>query len=138
MADNPATVQDVADRWRPLTDNEELVAATLLDDAWAVLKHAVPTMATRLDADPVELDVALVRPVLANMVKRVLINPDFLRQQAIQDSSSTFDTSVVTGHLYVTEAELAQIADTAVGAGNAFTIRPYGRAGYSSDECDCP
>ena len=33
---NPVSVDDLAARWRPLTDDEHTVASALLDDAWEI------------------------------------------------------------------------------------------------------
>jgi hypothetical protein len=121
MAEIPAAAQDVADRWRPLTDIEFNAADWLIGDAWVLLKHLVSTLEARMDAEPAELDPALVRIVLVDMVKRVLANPDLLRQETLQDYSATH--SALSGLLTVTEAELNLLAPADVGAGNAFTIR---------------
>jgi hypothetical protein len=122
MATIPATAQDIADRWRPLTDDEWNVADKLLWSAWALLRHKVPTLEDRLDADPVEVDDELVRTVLCEMVKRVLANPNLLRQEALQDYSSTFQ--VLAGQLTVTDEELDWLAAEDESTGGAFTIRP--------------
>jgi hypothetical protein len=122
MATIPATAQDIADRWRPLTDDEWNVADKLLWSAWSLLRHKVPTLEARLDADPVEVDADLVRTVLVNMVKRVLINPNMLRQEALQDYSSTFQTGA--GMLTVTDEELDWLAPSDESSSNAFTVRP--------------
>lgn len=123
MAANPATVQDVAARWRPLTAQEEAVASTLLDDAWALLKHRVAQLESRLDAVPATLDAGLVRMVEVAMVLRVLRNPDGVRQEAIQDYSYSRDPVTASGALAVTVEELDLLA--AAGADSAaFTIRP--------------
>lgn len=124
MADNPASTGDIASRWRPLSSDESIVADVLLADAWALLKHAVPTLEARLDAIPATLDVALVRMVLVAMVKRVLMNPDGLQQETIQDYSYTRAGADTAGGLYVSDAELDLLAATDVGTGGAFTIRP--------------
>ena len=124
MASNPATVQEVENRWRPLTPDERMVAETLLDDAWALLKHHVPTLEARLDADPAELDAALVRPVLVAAVQRVLRNPDGVRQQSAQDYSVTHDNVTASGVLVFSDDEIDLLAPTDEGNGNAFTIRP--------------
>jgi hypothetical protein len=47
---NPAIVQDVEARFRPLTTAEQDIAQALLDDAWAVLLATVPTIESRLDS----------------------------------------------------------------------------------------
>lgn len=139
MASNPAIVDDIENRWRPLTDRETIVASTLLDDAWMLLKLKDATIDTRLDAVPIELDTALVVMVLVEMVKRVLRNPDGIRQESIQDYSVTRDAVVSSGLLSVTDDELDLLASTTTVTSDAFTIRPVhkipsGSALYDADD----
>ena len=122
MATNPATYTDVEGRWRPLSDNERLIAATLLDDAFNLIVNEDPTIDTRLDAET--LAVGLVRQVLAQMVMRVLKNPDGIRQESIQDYSQTRDDNTASGLLMVTDAELDLLAADDTQQSDAFTIRP--------------
>jgi len=102
---NPVTPSDVADRWRPLTDDETLLAAALLDDAWALLKARDVTIDTRATAGT--LDAGLLRMVETAMVLRVMRNPDGKKQEAIDDYSWTRDNAVSAGLLYVGDDELA-------------------------------
>jgi hypothetical protein len=118
---NPATVSDIEARWRPLGGTEVVKVDALLDDAWALLRQRVADIETRtgdtLDADLVVL-------VVTSIVLRVLKNPDGIRQESIQDYSVTW---AAAGGLYVTDDELALLADPAT-VGDAFTIRPYSNA----------
>ncbi len=123
MATNPATLLDIADRWRPLTDDEATVAVAVLGDAWALLKHRIPTLEARLDAVPATLDAGLVRIVLVAMVLRVLRNPNGIRQESIQDYSYSRDAEGASGLLSVSEAELDLLVPSGTESG-AFTIRP--------------
>lgn len=122
MATNPAEIVDIEVRWRPLSDAETIVADTLLSDAWVLLKHADSTIDTRLDA--AELDSELVKIVLVEMVKRVLRNPDGIRQESIQDYSVTRDATSGNGLLHVTDDELVMLASSETAESDAFTIRP--------------
>lgn len=133
MATNPATAQDIADRWRPLTDDEATVAHAVLGDAWTLLKHRVPTLEDRLDADPATLDEALVVMVLVSMVLRVLRNPNGIRQESIQDYSYSRDADGASGLLSVSDSEFDLLVPAGAESG-AFTIRPASQvlAGSSS------
>jgi hypothetical protein len=102
---NPVTPSDVANRWRPLTDDETLLAYSLLDDAWSLLKGRDATIDARTTAGT--LDVGLLRMVETAMVLRVMKNPDGKKQEAIDDYSWTRDNAVSAGLLYVTDEELA-------------------------------
>ena len=137
MAANPATFADVESRWRPLSTAEQTVATALLGDAWLLLKLADSTIETRLDADPATLDDELVKMVLANMVLRVLRNPDGVRQESIQDYSVTHDAATASGMLTVTDAELDLLSgDPDAASSGAFTIRPAYKIPLDSNTYD--
>jgi len=139
MASNPATTADIEARWRPLTAQEETVAAALVGDAWLLLKRADSTIETRLDAEPATLDAELVKIVIVEMVKRVLRNPDGITQESIQDYSYTRDRAISSGLLSVLDAELDLLAADDDLTSDAFTIRPsyqvpLGSSGYDSGD----
>ena len=121
---NPATVADIETRWRPLSAEEIVVAATLLDDAWSILQNRSTTIVTRLAATPVGVDINLVKMVLTAMVLRVLRNPEGKTQESIEDYSYSVNDRVAAGWLYVSADELTQLAPTA-SSNTAFTITPY-------------
>lgn len=120
MASNPATCADVAMRWRKLSASEKTVAENLLEDAWALLKHKVPTLEARMDAS--EIDSALVVMVLCAMVVRRLANPDRLRQEAIQDRSMTHDVGSGSWLVDVLDDELDLLVPDDEGTGDSFSV----------------
>ncbi len=122
---NPTTTADVEARWRPLTSEQTLVATTLLDDAWNLLRFRVLSLEARLAAVPPTLDVGLVKAVMAAMVIRVLRNPDGYRQQSIEDYSHTRDEASSTGLLTVTDDELGLLGPSTGSDGGAYTVIPY-------------
>lgn len=138
MATNPATPMDIESRWRPLSNEEEIVASTLLDDAWRLLNRSLPDLASRMDANPSTVDTGDVKMVLANMVIRVLRNPDGYRQESIQDYAYTFDVVTASGRLTVTDDELALLASAAsdLSASGAFSIVPTYRVPASQTAPD--
>lgn len=106
---NPATVDDIVNRWRPLSDQEWANAEYLLDDAWALL-HS-PTKAPNLDADITAGAVSkgnAVRVIVA-MVLRVLRNPEGFLEESIDDYRYRRDSLISSGALHVTAAELAAV-----------------------------
>lgn len=121
--DSPATIEDVANRWRPLTDLEQITAATLLDDAWLLIKVKNSTVETRLTGPSPTLDVGLVVLVQCAMVIRVLRNPDGKRQEQIEDYSYQRGADD-TGGLFINDDELA-LLDEVASTSTAFTIRPW-------------
>lgn len=67
-----ADVQDVADRWRPLTPAEEVIVGVLIDDASDMIRVRFPN----IDADVASgaISAITVRRVVAGMVRRAMIN----------------------------------------------------------------
>lgn len=132
----PVTPQDVAARWRPLDAAETNVATVLLGDAEVLLDHKRPGLAaaTALAAgQPGHVPVRLVVAVLADMVQRVLRNPDV--QTSIQlgaDGSvgQSFPTSVANAarpRLEVTSHDLETLvaAPPAGGVAHVAYSLPY-------------
>lgn len=127
--DSPATFQDVADRWRPLTADETAKVTLLLADAWALIKLRIPGIEARLAALPPTLDVNLVIMVQAAMVMRMMRNPDGYRQEQIQGYSYTRDDNSASGALFLSADELDLLEASASSSG-AYTIRPYYAANF--------
>ncbi|MFL1441823.1 Gp19/Gp15/Gp42 family protein [Nocardiopsis protaetiae] len=117
-----ATVEDVQARLnRPLTDEEEGMAETLLGDVEAILRSRIPDLDERAE-NPDYL--ALVVQVEANAVLRVIRNPDGFRQETDGNYSYTVSAAVASGHLFVMDSEWALLGVTK----GAFTITPHLRA----------
>lgn len=106
---NPAFVNDIEERWVPLSAQLTINAQSLLDDAWAILKNRVPDLEDRILAGT--QDPQLVIAVECSMVLRVLKNPDGKRQEAVDDYSWTRDSALSAGAMYVTPEELRLITD---------------------------
>lgn len=105
---NPATVDDIEDRWRPLTAQETTNASALLADAWALLIARRPTLEADMTANTVSEE-NVIRVVVA-MVLRVLRNPEGKLEERIDDYSYRRDSATSTGGLYVTSDELADLS----------------------------
>lgn len=126
---NPVGVDDLAARWRPLSDEETTVAAALLADAWALATTQVPGLLAAVNNGTA--DFGVITAVLSAMVLRVMRNPDGVRQWSVDDYSEMRDSSVSAGALYLSEDELSLL-------GSAFGARPR-RAfsvGPTDDGCD--
>jgi hypothetical protein len=78
-----ATLDDVSNRWRPLSDAETLKVETLLGDASALLRAEFPGIDTTIDSGG--LDATIVASVVAQMVKRAMLAPS----DGIQQESET-------------------------------------------------
>lgn len=137
MATNPATINDLTSRsLRTLTTRELEVGPFLIDDAWAIIINARPSVATRLDASPYDAALAsLVVQIECAMVLRVLNNPDGKLEEQGDDYRYRLDQAVSTGALYLSDAELARLSAGDDVSDGAFTITPVGR---TPDPVDIP
>jgi hypothetical protein len=76
-----ATAQDVADRWRPLSDSEETLADVLCGDASTLIRARFPGIDGQAAAGQIDPDILTI--VVAGMVKRAMIAPaDGVSQQS--------------------------------------------------------
>lgn len=102
-----ATNTDVAAGWRPLSTEEAAVADVLCSRASAMLRTSVLGIDTRVTADDDYKEVVV--SVVAEMVKRVLVNPECRRTDGVDDASWTLDQAVSTGALYISEQNFADL-----------------------------
>lgn len=120
---NFVSVSDLEARFRPLSDDEKIVAQALLDDAWALATTEVPGLVAA--SEGYLPDTGIFIAVLSAMVLRVLRNPDGVRQWSVDDYSETRDSALSAGALYLSEDELSLLG-RAVGAKprRAFSVGP--------------
>lgn len=127
----PATIDDLKDRsFRPLSSQEEIVGAVLLEDAWNLIIKLRPHVAEESTDTALR---ALVVQVQCAMVLRVIKNPNGLLSEQIDDYTYRRDSAVSDGSLYISDAELALLGTSDSGSEGAWTIntRPVGRGpGY--------
>lgn len=109
-----AAPDDVAAIWRPLSLTERGVVAARIDQASRLLRRKA-TQLSGVSLDALITSGALtagdVSDVVAEMVKRAMTMPGFVKQQSttVEDvtKSVTFDSSVSgRGGIYVTDGEL--------------------------------
>lgn len=123
-----AQVEDVAAIWRPVTGDEIVRVASLINLASAKVRAAVPF---DLDArialyatDPTDataVDPVLAAGVVAAIVKRVLVNPDGLQSYTrtvgpYSESRTHGAQGSGSGEVLVTAADLAELLPRAVGS----------------------
>lgn len=127
MPTNQATTDDLGRRsLRPLTPAELTWAATALDDAYRQILVRVPSLPARLDDPTLPADDPLrqvVVQVTCTMLLRVLANPDGVLEETIDDHTRRLDASVSTGALYLTDGEVALLADADGSPEGAFSVR---------------
>jgi hypothetical protein len=112
---------------RELTDAETVQAVVYLNDVEAEISSRLGDLTGRVN-DAVFL--ALLVRVEASAAKRVFLNPGGIRQhsESVDDysQSDTYDTSISTGGLYVSDDEWVLLGGGSSGSGS-FTML----AGYS-------
>jgi len=121
---NPATTSDIEERYRPLTAAETTNAQAYLEDAWWLLTGRLPSLEANITAGTVSTG-NVVR-VVANMVIRVLRNPDGKSEEQIDDYRYRRDALVSSGALTVTGDELADLTPAAVRRANSIRLVAYG------------
>lgn len=110
-----AFVEDVYKRLPPgVVVTEDEYIETLLNDAETKIKVKIPDLEQKV-ADN-ELSADLVRMIEAEMVKRVVLNPEGFVQEADGNYSYSVSRDVASGLLEVTDEEWAQLGvSTALG-----------------------
>lgn len=118
-----ATIDDVEELWRPLSDDEAVLADALLERASRMIRTRVRDVDDRISSG--KLDSAVAGDVAVAMVLRVLKHPDSIRSETdtFGDESHTviFDQAVSAGLLYVDDTEVALLSRR--GA-RAFSVVP--------------
>lgn len=126
------TITDVQARLgRVLTDLEQAQVTAWLEDLNALVRARVPDLDDQLESG--EMDRAVLKLVFTQAIRRLLLNPEGLRQytESIDDYSvtKTVDSSVSSSALYLSDDEWAMLLpETAEGA---FTIRAAGAPDYA-------
>ena len=123
MADPLAVPADIAAVWRPLTTDETQAATGLISQASAMLRMRAPGIDARIAADDDGVVGDAVKAAVVNAVKRVLTNPEAMRQFQNSETTGpftdqkggTFDDSVATGALYFTGADLFGLVPSVSG-----------------------
>lgn len=121
---NPAVYQDIEDRWRPLTAAEIVIAPTLLDDAWWMVVGRRPNIEANM-ADGTVLEANVIR-ILASMVRRVLLNPEGLLEESIDDYRMRRDSLVSSGVLRIEPDELFDLSPSGTRRPNSVRLVAYG------------
>lgn len=122
--DNPATIADIEARWRPLSEQEAVNATAFLEDAWWMVTTRLPELEDNL-AEGYVYERNVIR-VLANMVIRVLRNPDGKIQEQIDDYSYRRAELISTGALHVTDDELSDLTPGGTRRTNSVRLVAYG------------
>lgn len=128
------TVDDLAARWRPLEAaagdvDEPALAALLIIDAQDYLDMQFPALETTWEVGTRLARV--VTSVVCEMVKRVMRNPDALKQQSVEDVQQSFAGPEFDGRMYLTSDEfllvggaIAEAGGTAGASSGAFSFNP--------------
>jgi hypothetical protein len=110
-----ATVQDVEDRWRPLSDAEVIVTETLLDDASDLIRSRWSDVDARVTSG--SLTTTAVRRVVVGMVKRAMTAGDVAGVESQSQTAGPFAFSTKfanpNGNLYLTADDVRLFDDYA-------------------------
>lgn len=118
MAFQPATPTDVETRLlRPLSTEETQAVTLWLADAEDEIRTLVPDLDAKIDAGT--LRNSAVARVQANMVVRLVRNPEGIVQESDGDYSYTRRAALVTGELALTRSERRSLGLSS----GAFTIQ---------------
>ena len=116
---------DVAAIWRPLSEPETALAQGLIQEA-SLMIHEIPAVAARIVAGTVTMDT--LTSVCANMVKRVMQNPDRLKSFAVTvddgTRSGTYDETG-RGDLRILPEEMNRLLGLVNQPSGAWTISPW-------------
>lgn len=124
---NPATVDDLVARWRPLSDQETTNAQAFLDDAWSLLTERRRTLEADMTAGTVST--ATATRVVCAMVLRVLKNPDGYESESFEDWTGRRNAVAASGALEPTADELADLTPVSTTARKASVrLTVYGDA----------
>lgn len=121
---NPTQVEDVEQRFRPLSDAEKINAEAFLDDAWWMLLGRRPSLEADMDAETIQIGNVI--RVVAHMVRRILMNPEGLLEEGLDDYRKRRDQLVSTGSLYVTDEELGAVTPAGFQRTKSVRLVAYG------------
>jgi len=142
-----ATHQDVADRWRPLTTDEQKLVTTHIGDAAALLRRNLPDLDDRIAADDDAATAAGRGPTgdlarsatakVAGVVRRYMENPQGAKQLQETIGPRSYGMTLPDGSatgVFFTEAELKELQpSTSQPTGNGMlfgTVRVGIRRGW--------
>lgn len=115
-----ATTDDLAARWRLLSETEEITATALLDDASAFVRAECRGIDQRITDDL--LDAAIPLAVVCSMVKRAMAAGDLAGVASQQEMAGPFSRGLTfsnpTGDLYLSKQERRHLGFGGVRAGN--------------------
>lgn len=103
-----AAVGDVAERFGSMTQAQEGLAAHLVRAASALLRQRFPAIDADVKAGRLDAEVAAL--TVANMVLRVMFNPQGLRSETTGPFSRTYDTTAAAGMLVITKDDEAAVS----------------------------
>jgi hypothetical protein len=110
MADPFASPQDVADRWRPLTEDELPKVSALLRDASVTIRARFPGIDSQVTSGAVDKDAVLA--VCSRMVKRAMLAPsDGISQtsETVGPYSGSQTYANPLGNIFLTAADINDI-----------------------------
>lgn len=122
MAADLTSTAQVEALWQPVPTAQAPRVTALIGMASRRIRAAFPDIDARIASGGIDVD--LVSDVATAMVVRVLRNPEGLREVSVDDYRAVRDSTLSSGELGLTDAELELLAPTAAAAGGLGTIVP--------------
>ena len=130
MLTSYAIFEDLEAIWRPLSDAERIVATARIAQASRKVRGDVPLVDGYTIDQRIELgflDPVMVADVVVEMVKRVMVLPDYIRQRSITvddaTKSETYDATTSSGVMFIAPTEMGMLTGRLVLSG-AFEVAP--------------
>lgn len=112
MAGPLASLDDVVEIFRPLSDQEKTITTAMIRYVSALIRGMVPNLDSRVSAGTLDNDLVVLAAIMP--VKRVLMNQDGVRQKSETtgpfSDSVTLDNAISSGLLYVSEDDVKNLA----------------------------
>jgi len=119
------TAEDIVKRWRPLTPAESSVVDAIIEDAQDIVESEAEDLGIPAPTDANDRRLRMYTRIVATMAIRVLINPEGILSETIDDYTYRRDSAISSGALYVSDDEMAQLRPiTGRRRRGAFTIVP--------------
>lgn len=114
-----ASVTDLAGMWRPLSADEQAVAANLLRVASAIVRSRVANVDARITAGTLDAD--LPRAVVVGMVRQVMINLGGYESRTIGTYTERFADAA--RFLVLPDEDAAQLAPAGSARGGVGSVK---------------
>lgn len=118
----PVTPNDVVSRWRPLNSEEAAIVDAIIADSQDILETEAEDLGITAPVPGEDRRLRTYVRIVANMVIRVLKNPDGILTETIDDYTYRRDSAISSGALYVSDDELNRLRPYRRRTRGAFSV----------------